>query len=65
MNPEQKWYTVAQVAEKMQMHKATVYRAIHRGNLPAVKLGEGLYRISEKDLETWFAKMKVKPKEKD
>ena len=56
-----KFYTAKQVMEKVQCSKDFVYRAIHSGNLPATKFGRALYRISEKDLETWIAKMKFKP----
>ena len=60
-NKEETWYTVSEIMEKLKCSKDFVYRAIHSGNLPATKFGRALYRISEKDLETWIDKMKFKP----
>jgi len=37
--PKGGWLTVAQVAARMQVSKMTVYRLVHSGLLPAVRVG--------------------------
>ena len=38
--------TVAEVADRVRLSKMSVYRLIHAGQLPALKLG-GSYRVSQ------------------
>ena len=38
--------TVSEVADRVRLSRMTVYRLIHAGELPALKLG-GSYRISQ------------------
>lgn len=47
---EREVLTVEQAAEYLQMHKATVYKYIRAGLLPAARLGK-IYRIARRDLE--------------
>lgn len=47
MNEEKgKFLTVAEVAEIMRVSKMTVYRLVHSGELPAVRVGRS-FRVNE------------------
>ena len=41
-----RFLTVAEVAEIMRVSKMTVYRLVHAGDLPAVRVGRS-YRVPE------------------
>jgi len=41
-----KFLTVAEVAEIMRVSKMTVYRLVHSGELPAVRVGRS-FRVNE------------------
>jgi len=43
------WRTVKSIALELKIHTMTVYRLIHSGRLPAVKVGRS-YRVKESDL---------------
>jgi excisionase family DNA binding protein len=43
---EVKLMTVAEVARAMRVSKMTVYRLVHAGDLPAVRVGRS-YRVNE------------------
>jgi excisionase family DNA binding protein len=47
---------VTEVADLLGVSKHTVYRRIHDGSLPAVRLSEptGLLRIPQNELDTWL-----------
>ncbi|MGO9818022.1 MAG: helix-turn-helix domain-containing protein [Acidocella sp.] len=47
-------YTVAQLAEYLQVCTKTIRRFINRGILPAHKLGRD-YRVTEADFQTFLA----------
>jgi excisionase family DNA binding protein len=51
-----RWLTIPEVAERLRWHRASVYRAIHRGDIPAVRLGEvgASLRVREDDLDRWL-----------
>src|SRR3954454_13334296 len=54
--------TPADVAERCQVSAKTVLRAIHRGSLAAIRLGEsGAYRIRSIDVEAWIDASRVRP----
>ena len=46
------YYTVEQIAQKLQMHPKTVQRYIREGKLRAVKVGKG-WRVSGHDLSVF------------
>ena len=47
--------SVGEVAERLGVHRATVYRYVHEGELPALRLGEdGPYRVRSDVLERWL-----------
>ena len=45
-----------EVAERLQVSRATIYRLIGNGQLPAFQLGGpgSTFRISERELEAWL-----------
>jgi len=47
--PERRWYSVAEVARMFGMAQMTLYRAIHAGEFPAVKI-RGRYVIPARAL---------------
>lgn len=53
---ERELLTVEQAAEYLQVHKATVYKYIRAGWLPAAKLGK-VYRIFRRDVEALLSKL--------
>ena len=48
--------TVSEVARRLRVHEATVYRRVAEGSLPAVRVGEGFgpIRIAADELEAWL-----------
>ena len=44
--PEVRFLTVAEVATLMRVSKMTVYRLVHNGDLPAVRVGRS-FRVPE------------------
>ena len=47
--------TVAEVAAAMRVSKMTVYRLVHNGDLPAVRVGRS-FRVVEEDLNEYLRK---------
>ena len=52
-SPMEKYLTVTEVAERLQVHWQSVLTYIKNGELEAVKLGRG-YRISEEAIEAFI-----------
>jgi excisionase family DNA binding protein len=50
---EVKFLTVAEVASVMRVSKMTVYRLVHGGDLPAVRVGRS-FRVSEDDVNEYL-----------
>ena len=50
--------TVKQVAEKLGVHKITVYRWIYQKRLKAIKISRNIVRIYEEDLERFLEEKK-------
>jgi excisionase family DNA binding protein len=56
--------SVGEVAERLGVHRATVYRYVHSGELPALRLGEdGPYRVRSDRLEEWIQRYPAVPRE--
>lgn len=55
MMPEKDFYTVKEVAEKLNLKIATVYRYIKTGKIKAYKVGKRL-RIKKKEIEDFMSK---------
>ena len=52
---EVKFLTVAEVAAMMRVSKMTVYRLVHSGEMPAVRVGRS-FRVDEKDVVAYLNK---------
>ena len=52
---EVKFLTVAEVASVMRVSKMTVYRLVHSGELPAVRVGRS-FRVTEDDVNEYLRK---------
>jgi excisionase family DNA binding protein len=52
---EVKFLTVAEVAAMMRVSKMTVYRLVHSGELPAVRVGRS-FRVTEDDVNNYIRK---------
>ncbi len=50
-----KFLTVAEVAAMMRVSKMTVYRLVHHGELPAVRVGRS-FRVTEDDVDEYLRK---------
>ncbi len=50
---EAKFLTVAEVAAMMRVSKMTVYRLVHSGELPAVRVGRS-FRVREEDANAYL-----------
>jgi excisionase family DNA binding protein len=50
-----KFLTIAEVAALMRVSKMTVYRLVHNGELPAVRVGRS-FRVSEDDVDEYLRK---------
>ena len=54
-SPTSKFLTVAEVAAMMRVSKMTVYRLVHGGELPAVRVGRS-FRVTEEDVNEYLRK---------
>ena len=52
---DSKFLTVAEVAAMMRVSKMTVYRLVHGGELPAVRVGRS-FRVLEDDVDEYLRK---------
>ncbi|WP_308188304.1 helix-turn-helix domain-containing protein [Nocardioides sp. R-C-SC26] len=50
-----KFLTIAEVATMMRVSKMTVYRLVHGGELPAVRVGRS-FRVQESDVDEYLRK---------
>ena len=50
---EVKFLTIAEVAAMMRVSKMTVYRLVHNGELPAVRVGRS-FRVTEQDANEYL-----------
>ena len=51
---EAKFLTVAEVAALMRVSKMTVYRLVHSGELPAIRVGRS-FRVPEKAVHDYLS----------
>lgn len=49
-----RYLTVAEVAEMMRLSRMTVYRLVHNGELPAVRVGRS-FRVPQDALDAYLA----------
>jgi len=52
--PRARFLTVAEVADVMRVSKMTVYRLVHSGEMPAVRVGRS-FRVPQDALEQYLA----------
>ena len=52
---EARFLTIAEVAAMMRVSKMTVYRLVHGGELPAVRVGRS-FRVTEEDVNEYLRK---------
>jgi excisionase family DNA binding protein len=52
---ESKFLTIAEVAAMMRVSKMTVYRLVHGGDLPALRVGRS-FRVLEEDVNDYLRK---------
>jgi len=52
---ESKFLTIAEVASMMRVSKMTVYRLVHGGDLPALRVGRS-FRVLEEDVNEYLRK---------
>ena len=52
--PRVQFLTVSEVAEVMRVSKMTVYRLVHSGELPAVRVGKS-FRVPQDALTSYLA----------
>jgi excisionase family DNA binding protein len=58
---EDRWLTVAEIAERLRVHEQTVRRWLRSGELPGRALGRKAgWRIREADLEEFMRRGKLK-----
>ena len=60
MTNNKKLMSVAEAAERLNVHKMTVIRAIKAGKLPAAKVGR-FWRIEPADLEAYIEAGRITP----
>ncbi|MEV7595701.1 helix-turn-helix domain-containing protein [Streptomyces sp. NPDC089922] len=56
---EVKFLTVAEVASLMEVSKMTVYRMVHSGHLPAIRVGRS-FRVPEQAVHEYLREAYVK-----
>jgi excisionase family DNA binding protein len=53
-----KWLTLEQIAEYLQMSTSSIYKMAQAGKIPAYKVGRQ-WRFKRKEIDTWVEKRKV------
>ncbi|HLR57168.1 MAG TPA: helix-turn-helix domain-containing protein [Beutenbergiaceae bacterium] len=54
--PGPRFLTVAEVAEMARVSKMTVYRMVHSGELPAIRVGKS-FRVPYEEVEKLFSEV--------
>ncbi|MDD7465619.1 MAG: helix-turn-helix domain-containing protein [Actinomycetaceae bacterium] len=49
------FFTVAEVADIMRVSRMTIYRMVHSGELPAIRVGKNSYRVPRSALDQLFS----------
>ena len=60
---QREFYTVSQLADLLQLTEMTIYRMIHRGELPCYVIGRNK-RFRASDLDTFLAACRQPAREK-
>ena len=48
------WLTVPEVAQELRIPRSRCYELVHRGELPAVRIGERSIRVNRAELERFL-----------
>ncbi len=59
-----RFLTVVEVADVMRVSKMTVYRLLHSGELPAVRVGRS-FRVPQDALDHYLRTARVEPEQQD
>ena len=54
-----KWRTIEQVGDYLQISKEKIYKLCQRGKMPASKVG-GQWRFDLKEIDTWVRQQRPK-----
>ena len=57
---EEKWMTLDEVADHLQVSKDSVYRLVQKNEIPASKIGN-LWRFKKEEVDEWFKKRSSTP----
>jgi len=52
-----KWLTIDQIADYLQVSKEKIYKICQKGKMPASKLG-GQWRFDRREIDTWLRKQR-------
>lgn len=52
--------TVEEVAEYLRIDRSTLYRLLHRGEIPCLRVGSN-YRVARGTLAQWLKEQEVRP----
>jgi len=55
----EKWLTIEQIADYLQVSKEKMYKLCQRGKMPASKVG-GQWRFDLKEVDAWVRKQRLK-----
>jgi len=57
-----KWLTLEQIAEYLQMSTSSIYKMAQKGKIPAYKVGRQ-WRFRKEEIDRWIEKGKLRNKE--
>ena len=57
----EKWLTIDQISDYLQVSKEKVYKLCQKGTMPASKIG-GQWRFDIKEVDTWAREQRPKRK---
>lgn len=57
-----KWLTIEQIADYLQVSREKIYKLCQRGKMPASKLG-GQWRFDRKEIDLWLKKQRPRKRE--
>lgn len=59
----EKWLTIDQIADYLQVSKEKIYKHCQRGKMPASKFG-GQWRFDKNEIDQWLRKQRPQNKKK-
>jgi excisionase family DNA binding protein len=62
MPEDEDFYTAPELAKKLKVDLRTIHNWINQGDLPAIVLPGGQYRIEKKDYDAFIKRRRTKPK---